>query len=134
MPDDMHLIVWPSDATFRVRSLLAAIKLPVSRRVVAYVTAHAPAFLPRMLDVQRSGTRAYRFWQRGGGYDRDLHEPGTMHATIDYYIHANPVRAGLVERPELCHWSSAAFFAGTWASPLIPNVELIPDPPKHWRF
>lgn len=133
MPNHVHLIVWPRAGTFRLSAILAAIKLPVSRRAVAYVARHAPALLSKLRDEQPGGTSVYRFWQRGGGYDRDLHDAGTIHATIDY-IHANPVRAGLVERPEQWRWSSAAFFAGNGASPLIPDVDSIPSPPSHWRF
>ena len=61
------------------------------------------------------------------------HDPGAIHATIDY-IHANPMRAGLVERPE--HWraSSAAYFAGAGRPPLAPDVDSIPSPPKRWGF
>jgi putative transposase len=116
-----------------LREVLAAIKLPVSRRAVAHVREHAPSFLPKLRDRQPNGRYTHRFWQRGGGYDRDLHEPGTIHATIDY-IHANPVRRNLAERPELWRWSSAAFFAGTGESPLRPDVDSIPDAPAHWRF
>jgi len=133
MPNHVHMILWPQADAFRVQAVLAAIKLPVSRRAVAWVTREAPAFLPNMLDAQPNGARVRRFWQRGGGYDRDLHDPGTIHATIDY-IHANPVRAGLVERPEHWRWSSAAYFAGAGRPPLAPNVHSIPSPPKHWRF
>ena len=133
MPNHVHLILWPRTRTFRLATVLAAIKLPVSRRSVAFVTRHAPAFAPNMLDVQPNGRSAYRFWQRGGGYDRDLCEPATIHATINY-IHANPVRAGLVERPELWRWSSAAFYFGMGRSPLVPDVDSIPAPPAHWRF
>jgi putative transposase len=133
MPNHVHLVLWPRTDTFCLQSVLAAIKLPVARRAVAWVTREAPAFLPHMLDAQPNGDTAYRFWQRGGGYDRDLREPGTIHATIDY-LHANPVRAGLVERPELWRWSSAAHFAGTSRPPLVPDVDSIPAPPPHWRF
>jgi hypothetical protein len=44
-----------------------------------------------MRDRQPNGRQSHRFWQRGGGYDRDLHGAGAIHETIDY-IHANPVR------------------------------------------
>jgi len=72
------------------------------------------------------------------------HDPGTIHATIDY-IHANPVRTGLVERPEhrrrqhpvvSTPWrrSSAANSAGTGRPPLAADVDSIPSPPKHCRL
>ncbi len=133
MPNHVHLVLFPRGDAFKLRSVLAAIKLPVSRRAVAFVARAAPTFLTRMCDAQPSGRSTYRFWQRGGGYDRDLHDAGTIHATIDY-IHANPVRARLVERPELWRWSSAAHFAGTGTPPLVPDVDSIPSPPQHWRL
>ena len=133
MPEHVHLILWPTDPSFRLGTVLAAIKVPVSRRALSFVTKHAPEFLDTMRDAQPNGRLSHRFWQRGGGYDRDLHDPGTIHATIDY-VHANPVRARLVERPELWRWSSAAYFAGEGAAPLEPDVDSIPAPPAHWRF
>jgi putative transposase len=60
----------------------------------------------------REGQRLrHRFWQPGGGYDRNITSIETLHAMIDY-IHANPVRRGLVTRAEDWQWSSAGWFAG----------------------
>ncbi len=133
MPNHVHLVLWPRSADFHLRAVFAAIKLPVSRRAVAYVKTHAGPFLAKMLDKQPNGQTVHRFWQRGGGYDRDLTGAGTIHATIDY-IHANPLRARLVEQPELWRWSSASHFAGTATAPLTPDTDSIPDPPTYWRF
>ena len=58
-----------------------------------------------MLDPQPSGRNAYRFWQPGRGYDRNIWTAEELHEKIDY-IHANPVRRGLVERPGDWAWSS----------------------------
>jgi putative transposase len=49
--------------------------------------------------------RGYRFWQRGGGYDRNLRTTRDIHEKIQY-IHNNPVRRGLVDRPGDWAWSS----------------------------
>ena len=46
----------------------------------------------------------YRFWQAGPGHDRNLYEPESIHEAIEY-IHLNPVRRGLVTRPEDWIWS-----------------------------
>lgn len=46
------------------------------------------------------------FWQRGGGYDRNVRGEDALREKIGY-IHANPVRRGLVERAEDWVWSSA---------------------------
>jgi hypothetical protein len=63
----------------------------------------------------------YRFWQRGGGYDRNVHEITTLRAMIEY-IHLNPVRRGLVKEVVDWPWSSARFYAG------LDNVNLAMDP------
>ncbi len=55
---------------------------------------------------EHQGRVTYRFWQRGGGYDRTLTNAATIANAIDY-IHLNPVRDGLCQRPEDWVWSSA---------------------------
>ncbi|HUS46266.1 MAG TPA: hypothetical protein VM219_09630 [Phycisphaerae bacterium] len=58
-------------------------------------------------------TNSLRFRQRGGGYDRNLRSAREIRRKIDY-IHANPVRRGLVARPGDRPWSSwRAWRAGT---------------------
>jgi len=51
------------------------------------------------------------FWQPGGGYDRNIRKAKTAWASVAY-IHDNPVRRGLVRRPEDWEWSSAKWYAG----------------------
>ena len=41
----------------------------------------------------------HRFWQPGGGYDRNITTTATLRAMIEY-LHANPVRRGLVAKAE----------------------------------
>ncbi len=67
MPEHVHIVLWPRGPLLRLRSVLAAIKLPVSRRALAFVTQEAPQFLSEMLELQPNGRSAHRFWQRGGG-------------------------------------------------------------------
>ena len=47
-----------------------------------------------------------RFWQAGGGFDRNLWNAKAIHSSVNY-IEYNPVRAGLVNAPEDWQWSSA---------------------------
>ena len=88
---------------------------------------HAPEWLPRI--TVRRGRRVERhFWQPGGGCDRNITEPSTLRAMIDY-IHLNPVRRGLVTRARDWRWSSAAWFEG------LESNDLIPDPiPPEWTL
>jgi REP element-mobilizing transposase RayT len=98
------------DADNQVSRFLQALKEPVARKALAHLRRDAPHWLPR-LRVQESQRTRHRFWQPGGGYDRNILETATLQSVIDY-IHANPVRRGLVERPEDWEWSSARWFAG----------------------
>lgn len=53
-------------------------------------------WIPR-ITRQRGARTEPLFWQSGGGFDRNVHEPRTLLHMMDY-IHLNPVRRGLVER------------------------------------
>lgn len=106
MPDHMHILLWPTQQDYSIAKILNTIKQSVSKRALAHLRQHAPDFLSQLADVQPSGKSSYRFWQRGCGYDRNLMEPGTIWATVDY-IHANPVRAGLCAQVHDWVWSSA---------------------------
>src|SRR3954447_20252410 len=99
MPEHVHLLVCPTTPESDLSAFLASVKIPVARFAVAFVRRHAPAFLPRMTDLQPNGQCSLRFWQRGGGFDRNLWEPLAIWQTIEY-IHANPIRRGLCQRPE----------------------------------
>jgi hypothetical protein len=78
-----------------------------------------------MEDRQPNGKKHYRFWQRDGGYDRNVVEPDTAFQETEY-IHNNPVRRGLSAKPEDWIWSSAADFAGVRAGPLRIDRESLP--------
>jgi putative transposase len=125
MLNHVHLLLQPG-AGVSVRNLLKAIKEPVSKRASAWVRYHAPEFLPRMLDVQPSGRQCVRFWQPGGGYDRNIISAAEVWEKITY-IHNNPVRKGLVENPVDWKWSSCAAWEGGVDEPLpIDRVSVPP--------
>ena len=89
---------------------LQALKEPVARKAVRHLQGNAPQWLARV--TVREGPRLrHRFWQPGGGYDRNITSCEALRAVIDY-IHANPVRRGLVARAEDWEWSSARWYAG----------------------
>jgi putative transposase len=94
MPEHVHLIVWPTEKQYEMRLIRAALMIPVQRKALAYLRHRAPRFLERLKDRQPNAKVHYRFWQRGGGYDRNIVEPQTVRTMIEY-IHCNPVRRGL---------------------------------------
>jgi putative transposase len=109
MPEHVHILLWPESPIYSISQILTTIKQSVSKRSLLFVRQYAPGFLKQMEDRQPNGTPNYRFWQRGGGYDRNLTEPTTIWAEIDY-MHNNPIRRGLCARVTDWIWSSAIEF------------------------
>ena len=117
MPEHVHVIVWPRQPVYEVRLIRTALKVPVQRKALAFLRRQAPEFLERLRDEQPNGAVHYRFWQRGGGYDRNISDPRTLGTMIEY-IHNNPVRRGLVGQPTDWPWSSARWYVGRVDVPL----------------
>jgi putative transposase len=125
MPEHAHLIVWPRQAVYDIAHIRHAIKLPVARSAIRFLTEKSPEWLGR-ITRPRAGKTERLFWQSGGGYDRNVDTPATLLTEIEY-VHMNPVRKGLVERADEWEWSSAGWFNGR------PSTKLIPDSiPVDW--
>jgi putative transposase len=90
-------------------AFLQALKEPVARKAIRYLKDHASEGLARVTVPEAPRVR-HRFWQPGG-YDRNITSIAALHARIEY-IHANPVRRGLVARTEDWERSSACWYAG----------------------
>jgi putative transposase len=125
MPEHGHLLLWPTQPDYDISAILHSIKHSIAKRALTFVNRETPGFLTRMEDRQPNGQVHYRFWQRGGGYDRNVIEPATVYEQIDY-IHANPVRRGLCKSAEEWMWSSAADYAGCRVGPLKLDCESLP--------
>jgi putative transposase len=106
--------------TYDIARIRHAIKHPVGMNAIRYLAQHAPGWLPRVTR-QRGGRLERLFWQSGGGYDRNIDEPKTLMAEIEY-VHMNPVRRGLVNRADDWKWSSAGFFMGKRKDLLLPDA------------
>ena len=117
MPEHVHLLIHPRSAEYEISVILKAVKWPVARRALNHLREHSPQWLERLTDRQAAGSRTPRFWQRGGGYDRNVRNYDTLAQMIDY-IHANPVRRGLVSEPTAWIWSSARWYDGQRDVPL----------------
>ena len=125
MPEHAHLLIWPTKPNYDISDILSSIKQSASKRALLHVRRNSPAFLIQMEDRQPNGNVRHRFWQRGGGYDRNIVEPETAHKQIDY-LHLNPVRRALCANPEDWLWSSAADFAGVRIGPLRIDRDSLP--------
>jgi putative transposase len=125
MPEHIHLLICPREPEYSISRILSTLKQPVSKRAILFVENEARSFIPQLTDRQPNGKESLRFWQRGGGYDLNLWRPEKVWEKIDY-LHANPVRRGLVERPEDWVWSSYRDHAGIGHVPLPIDRESLP--------
>ena len=124
MPEHVHLVIAPGE-TYDISRILWQIKTPLSQRVVRHVRANHPDFLERMTERRPSGRVSHRFWQPGGGYDRNLWTLRRIHEKINY-VHANPVRRGLVERADHWPWSSCRAWMHSVDQPLRLDTDSLP--------
>jgi putative transposase len=116
MPEHVHLLVFPQDAASGIDELLKAIKRPFSYRIKQLLGKAESPLLGKLTIRQRPGVDAFRFWQEGPGYDRNLVTlEAAMAATA--YIHLNPVRRGLVTSELDWWWSSALYYGEPEAEP-----------------
>ncbi len=110
MPDHVHILILPEDEKYDISKILHSIKQSVSRRVLIYARKSNPALLESMKTNQRN--KPYRFWQAGGGYDRNIISTKALISSAKY-IHNNPVRKGFVKSSDDWIWSSAQDWNGT---------------------
>jgi putative transposase len=106
MPEHVHIILAP-DSQHPVPHIMRAVKQEVAERTIRRWRDLNAAILPRITD---QNGRA-RFWQRGGGFDRNIRDENELLREIAY-IHNNPVTRGLVASPTDWAWSSARWYAG----------------------
>lgn len=106
MPEHVHVLARvPRESDWHTVAL--HIKPVIARRVVQrWKTINAP-ILEQIIDA----AGRCRFWQRGGGFDRNIRNDTEFSETIRY-VHRNPVERGLVERPEDWQWSSVRWWMG----------------------
>lgn len=106
MPEHVHLLLRPR-GEFPLDRILGCVKKSVAQRVIArWKALQAP-----VLGAIARPDGSPRFWQKGGGFDRNVRDEQEFAKEIRY-IHRNPVTRGLVERPEDWRWSSARWWLG----------------------
>ena len=123
MPEHVHVIVWPK-GEYLIETIRQSIKQPIARKALRMFEHNNSGWLSKLTLHSRPNAKPVRrFWQKGPGYDRNIVEPLTLVKMVDY-IHANPVRRGLCERPMDWRWSSAGQFLDEGSSALL--VDRIP--------
>lgn len=119
MPEHVHLVIYPRRDDYSISRILQSIKQSVSRKAIAFLRTRGPRDLQRL--ATRQQRQPYQFWQKGGGYDRNITKVETVR-----YIHMNPVRRGLVESPEQWCYSSAAQWSRGKDGPMTVDRDSFP--------
>ncbi|OAI56512.1 hypothetical protein AYO47_08960 [Planctomyces sp. SCGC AG-212-M04] len=117
MPEHVHLLLKPLDAKVEMSKVSAAIKFPVSRKAHDHLVETSREDWIQKLTVMKGAREVFQFWQPGTGYDENFWHVRPLREVIDY-IHANPVRRGITERPTDWKWSSARAHAGLEIGPI----------------
>jgi len=123
MPNHVHLLICPTRPQYSVSDILLSIKQPVSRKAINYLKNNNPDGLKYLATSQIH--RPYRFWQKGGGYDRNITKIQTIIDSVNY-IHNNPVRKELVESAEQWRYSSAADWQNIRQGPISIDFASFP--------
>lgn len=125
MPEHIHLLLRPRRVQYDIARLLTAIKRPCSHRVKRGLEKTGDPLLTDLTVRERPGKTAFRLWQEGPGYDRNLTSIDSIRSSIDY-IHLNPVRRGLCAHPRDWRWTSWRQHHEPGSSELaeMPRVDL----------
>ena len=127
MPEHVHLLVYPTSIPVAINHLLSAIKQPYSVKIKNLLLAEGSDLVDRLTIQERPGKSAFRYWQEGAGYDRNLSSPRAVLAAIDY-IHRNPLRRGLAEEATHWKWTCARWYAPErqLVDPELPTIHGLP--------
>lgn len=116
MPDHVHLVICPADG--RISPLVQKIKALSARRIIKSLKASENGTLLAALRKPYLGRRqdTYQAWQ-DGFHAVPLWSEWMIRRKIDY-MHANPLRKGLVKSAKDYAWSSFAAYHGIAAAPV----------------
>jgi len=117
MPEHVHVLLCPRERDYEMRRILVALKRPVSDAAREYLERTGNVAWLSRLTVRYPSRRVFRFWQPGGGFDRNICHEKSLSAVLEY-IHLNPVRRGLVAQTTDWEWSSARYWEGLTDTPI----------------
>ncbi len=123
MPDHVHVLLHPNNPEYSMVRILRGIKQSSSRKVLIYCRKNEPALLEQFRTPVAG--KQFRFWQDGGGYDRNITSTPAIQAAIKY-IHRNPVRSKLVSSPGEWYWSSFNDWQGAGDAVIPVDRDTVP--------
>ncbi len=125
MPEHAHVLVRPRAGEL-LEDALRSIKTSAGKHVIRRWRDLRAPILPKIT----TGRGRYRFWQKGGGFDRNVRSEAEFCREVRY-IHRNPVERELVGSAEEWKWSSVRW----WMRLRQGEVECDPPPgdPRKWE-
>jgi len=107
MPNHVHLLIWPRQNSYDIARILNDTKGRMAKQYRDYMLENDTDRFEKFQVFDKSKKRKiFRFWQTGGGFDRNLWNGIAINKSIEY-IEANPVRRKLSDIPSEYRWSSA---------------------------
>jgi putative transposase len=107
MPEHVHLVAHPQNEKYDIGKFLQMLKRMASFHSHEWMKSTNYHLLAHL--SQEKGS--FHFWQEGGGFDKNINGTKALQAIIDY-VHNNPVRKRLCEKPTDWPWSSASWYEG----------------------
>ena len=123
MPDHLHVV---TDSVLSPSRTLQFINGIASRRIIGYLKEHNhESSLKKLRHESRRRRYSHSLWDHHPDARLLLTEKMLMQRV--HYTHQNPVRAGLVERPEDYRWSSIRCWTGKILDdePLFMDIDRI---------
>jgi putative transposase len=123
MPTHMHAIVFDTDHdSDRLSRTLADLRKFTGQQLTRYCLSNMPSCFGSTLCRSAGTDRKHRFWQ-GGTHPEAIYTQPFWHQKLDY-IHANPIRKGLVSEAHHWRFSSAAYWLiGGESDIILADVE-----------
>lgn len=122
MPEHVHLLLRPA-AGDTVAAILKSVKLGVAQSVLAGWKKRGDPWLTEIATANGP-----RFWQKGGGFDRNVRSMTELTGEV-LYTHQNPVERGLVGSATQWRWSSVhRWLARHCGEPCDAGPEIDPLP------
>ena len=114
MPDHVHLLLWwdsEEKPKLGISNIMSRIKTMTSKRAKRYLFYDGGIeYVDRLADVGQPNLGPFRLWQPGF-YDFNVYSEQKLLEKLNY-MHANPVKAGLVHLPGDYRWSSYREYHG----------------------
>ncbi len=83
MPNHVHLFIYPTQNEYKIAAILQSIKGKTSKRYRDILLPESPEKYDKLC-IKTATKKVFRFWQAGGGFDRNLWNAKAIHSSINY--------------------------------------------------